>query len=297
MAGTHFRVKKLTAIETPYQGISDDDYKVEKRRLQLELLRIQKSIMRDGKRLVIVFEGRDAAGKGSTIKRFTENMIPSNFNVVALGIPTPKESKNWFRRYQQHFPEPGQIAFFDRSWYTRALIEPTMGYCTEAQYKYFMRKVLDWEHKQIEEGVMIVKYYLSIDQQAQLYRFESRLDNPLAYWKFSENDLKAREKWELFTRYKEQMFAHTSSEVSPWIVVNANKKREARLTAMLHLVRLAGRKKFEPLTGEDVTKTYSLKLGGVKFRGLTLQQLTVLEELKEQESYFIDLDDTNTKNT
>lgn len=297
MAGTHFRVKKLTAIETPYQGISDADYKVEKRRLQLELLRIQKKLMSEGKKLVIVFEGRDAAGKGSTIKRFAENLIPSNFKVVALGIPTPKESKYWFRRYEQNFPEPGHIAFFDRSWYTRALIEPTMGYCSEAQYKYFMRKVLDWEHRHIEQGVMIVKFYLSIDQDTQLYRFESRLDNPLAYWKFSENDLKAREKWAVFTRFKEQMFAHTSSELSPWNVVNANKKREARLTSMLHLVRLAGRKKFEPLTGEDVTKTYSLKLGGVKFRGLTLQQLTVLEELKEQESYFIDLDDTNNKKT
>lgn len=289
------RVKKLTAIETPYEGISDADYQVEKRRLQLELLRIQKRVMREGQRLVIVFEGRDAAGKGSTIKRFHENMIPSNFDVVALGIPTPKESKNWFRRYQQKFPEPGNIVFFDRSWYSRALIEPTMGYCTEAQYKYFMRKVKDWEHQHIDDGVIIVKYYLSIDQEAQLYRFESRLDNPLAYWKFSENDLKAREKWEVFTRFKEQMFAHTSSEKSPWIVINANKKRVARLTAMLHLVRLMGRKRYEPLTGEDVTKTYSLKLGGVKFRGLTLQQLTVLEELKEQESYFIDLDDKNEK--
>ncbi len=291
------RVKKLTAIETPYTGISEEDYQVEKRRLQVELLRIQKRIMQEGKRLVIVFEGRDAAGKGSTIKRFTENMIPSHFRVVALGIPTPKESRNWFARYRKHFPDPGQVVFFDRSWYTRALIEPTMGYCSESQYKYFMRKVLDWEHKQIDEGVMIIKFYLSIDQDTQLYRFEQRLESPLTYWKFSENDLKAREKWEVFTRFKEQMFAYTSSEKSPWIVVNANTKKEARLTSMLHLVRLVGRGRFEPLTGEDVTKTYSLKLGGVKFRGLTLQQLTLLEELKEQESYFIDLDDNTTKNS
>jgi len=291
------RVKKLTAIETPYAGVGEEDYQVEKRRLQVELLRIQKRVMQEGKRVVIVFEGRDAAGKGSAIKRFTENMIPSNFKVVALGIPTPKESRNWFARYKKHFPEPGQVVFFDRSWYTRALIEPTMGYCSESQYKYFMKKVLDWEHKQIDDGVLMIKFYLSIDQDTQLYRFESRLDNPLTYWKFSENDLKAREKWEVFTRFKEQMFAHTTSEKSPWVVVNANKKREARLTTMLHLVRLLGRKRFEPLTGEDVTKTYSLKLGGVKFRGLTLQQLTVLEELKEQESYFIDLEDNTTKNS
>jgi polyphosphate kinase 2 len=291
------RLKKLNAIETPYQGISEEDYQVEKRRLQVEILRIQKRLMQEGRRLAIAFEGRDAAGKGSTIKRFTENMIPANYRIVALGIPTPKESKNWFRRYHAHFPRAGEIVFFDRSWYTRALIEPTMGYCTEAQYKYFMRKVLDWEHKQIDNGLLLVKFYLSIDQDTQLIRFEDRLDNPLAYWKFSENDLKARSKWEVFTHFKEQMFAHTSSERAPWIVVNANKKREARLTTMLHLVRLLGRKRFEPLTGEDVTKTYSIKIGGVKFRGLTLRQLTVLEELKEQESYFIDLDDSVNNGT
>lgn len=289
-------LKNIAAVETPYAGVSEADYQVEKRRLQVELLRIQKRLMQEGRRLAIAFEGRDAAGKGSTIKRFMENMIPGNSRVVALGIPTPQESKNWFRRYQKHFPRPGEVVFFDRSWYTRALIEPTMGYCSESQYKYFMRKVLDWEHKHIEEGLLLVKFYLSIDKEAQLFRFENRLDSKLTYWKFSENDLKARDKWEVFTRFKEQMFTHTSSDKSPWIVVNANKKREARLTTMLHLVRLLGARKFEPLTGEDVTKTYSIKLGGVKFRGLTLRQLTVLEELKEQESYFIDLQDQPDKN-
>lgn len=285
----HF--KRITAIETPYTGVSEADYQIEKRRLQLELLRIQKRLSSKGNKLIVVFEGRDAAGKGSTIKRFTENMIPANYSVIAPGIPTKKESKAWFRRYEKYFPQSGQITFFDRSWYSRALIEPTMGYCTESQYKYFMKKVLGWEHKLIDDGILLVKFYLSIDKETQLFRFENRLDDPLAYWKFSENDLKARDKWEVFTRFKEQMFSHTSSKRSPWIVVNANKKREARLTTMLHLVRLLGCKKFEPLIGEDVTKTYSIKLGGVKFRGLTLRQLSVLEELKEQEDYFIDLQD------
>ncbi|MDX1736191.1 MAG: polyphosphate kinase 2, partial [Halioglobus sp.] len=150
-------VKKVVAIETPYQGISEADYQVEKRRLQVEMLRIQKRLMHEGKRLAIVFEGRDAAGKGSTIKRFTENMIPANYRVVELGIPTPQESKNWFRRYQKHFPRAGEVVFFDRSWYTRAMIEPTMGYCSESQYKYFMKKVLDWEHEHIEQGLLLVK--------------------------------------------------------------------------------------------------------------------------------------------
>lgn len=284
-------LKRITAIETPYSGVSEEDYQIEKRRLQLELLRIQRRLSQDGNKLIVVFEGRDAAGKGSTIKRFTENMIPANYSVKAFGIPTEKESKNWFRRYQQHFPKPGHVTFFDRSWYSRALIEPTMSYCTESQYKYFMKKVLAWEHKLIDDGFLLVKFYLSIDKETQLIRFENRLDNPLAYWKFSENDLKARDKWEVFTWFKEQMLSYTSSKKSPWIVVNSNRKKEARLTAMLHLVRLLGRKKFEPLTGEDVSKTYSIKLGGVKFRALTLRQLSVLEELKEQEEYFIDLSD------
>jgi len=292
----NIHIKKVITIDTPYKGISDDDYQVEKRRLQVELLKIQKRLMQEGRRLAIAVEGRDAAGKGSTIKRFIENMIPANYRVVALGIPTPKESKNWFRRYERHFPCAGEVVFFDRSWYTRALIEPTMGYCTEAQYKYFMRKVLEWEHKHIDDGLLLIKFYLSVDKENQLYRFEDRLNSPLTYWKFSENDLKARDKWEVFTRYKEQMFTHTSSEKSPWVMVSANKKREARLTAILHTVRLLGKGRFEPLTGEDVTKTYSIKLGGVKFRGLTLRQRTVLEELKEYENYFIDLDDSQPVN-
>lgn len=285
------KLKKIKSIETPYIGVSEADYQIEKRRLQVELLKIQQRVIKEDQRLVIVFEGRDAAGKGSTIKRFTENLMPNHFRVNALGVPTQKESKYWFRRYEKQFPRPGQIVFFDRSWYSRALIEPTMGYCTEKQYKYFMRKVLDWEHKLIDDGVLLTKFYLSIDKEAQLYRFEDRLSNPLTYWKFSENDLQARKKWELFTQYKEQMFNYTSSEKSPWVVVSANKKAEARLTSMLYLVRAFGNKSFVPLTGEDITKTHTIKVGGVKFRGLTLQQLAVLKDLKTQESLFVEIEE------
>ena len=284
------KLKKINAIETPYQDISEEDYQVEKRRLQVELLKIQQWLIKNEKRLAIVFEGRDAAGKGSTIKRFAENLMPTHFSIVALGIPTQTESKYWFRRYEKHFPEPGSITFFKRSWYNRALIEPTIGYCSEKQYKYFMRKVLSWEHKHMDNGLMLVKFYLSISQDTQLYRFEDRLNNPLTFWKFSENDLKARKNWETFTKYKEQMFHRTSSQRSPWVVVHGNKKREARLTCMLYLVRLFGNKEFTPLTGEDVTKTHSIKVGGVQFRGLTMRQLAVLEELVENEKIFVDID-------
>lgn len=285
------KLKKIKAIETPYKDISEKDYQIEKRRLQVEMLKIQQRVIRENLRVVLVFEGRDAAGKGSTIKRFIENMIPKNLEVIELGIPTAKESKNWFRRYEKHLPKPGHITFFDRSWYTRALIEPTMGYCNKSQYRYFMKKVLNWEHKLIDEGILLVKFYLSIAQDTQLYRFEDRLSNPLTYWKFSENDLKARKKWETFTLYKEQMFAHSSSVQSPWVVVNANIKREARLTSMLYMVRAFGNRDFVPLTGEDVTKTNSIKIAGVKFRGLSDQQLAVLQELKENEDKFISLDE------
>ena len=285
------KLKKIKTIETPYSSIDEDSYQTEKRRLQVELLKIQQRLVKTQQRLVIVFEGRDAAGKGSTIKRFTENLMPNYFKINALSIPSESESKFWFRRYERHFPKPGNIAFFDRSWYSRALIEPTMGYCSEARYKRFMKKVLDWEHRFIDEGLLLAKFYLSIDKETQLFRFEDRLSNPLTYWKFSENDLHARKKWEIFTRYKEQMFNHTSSEKSPWVVVNANSKKEARLTSMLYLVRAFGRRGFEPLTGEDVRLRHSIRVGGVKFRGLTFQQLAVLQELKEQEKLFVDLGD------
>lgn len=291
------KLKRIQAIETPYEGISEKDYQIEKRRLQVELLKIQQHVIRKGLRLAIVFEGRDTAGKGSTIKRFSEYLMPAHYKTVALGIPTPTESKYWFGRYQRHFPQKGQIVMFDRSWYTRAMTEPAMGYCSEKQYRYFMKKVLKWEHQHIDEGLLLVKFYLSISEDTQLIRFENRLSNPLTYWKFSSNDLKARKKWAVFTRYKEQMFAHTSSRQSPWVVVNANKKREARLTCLLHMVRLFNLTDFTPLTGEDVTRTHSIKVGGVKFRGLTPRQLAVLEELKEQESVFADLDKTLNENS
>lgn len=275
--------KNIRIIENPYQNISESEYQVEKRRLQVELLKIQQWLVRQKISLVVIFEGRDAAGKGSTIKRFTENLIPAHFSINALGVPTESESKYWFRRYESLFPKPGSIAFFDRSWYSRALIEPTMGYCSEKRYKRFMRKVLNWEHSHIEKGLLMVKFYLSVDQETQLIRFENRLSNPLTYWKFSENDLNARKKWALFTKYKNQMFEYTSSEKSPWVVVNANSKKQARLTSMLYLVRVFGRRKFEPLTGEDVRVSHSISVGGVKFGDLTLQQLAVLKELKDQE--------------
>jgi polyphosphate kinase len=276
------KVKLSKEVQSPYGNITGEMYEVEKARLQVELLNIQQKLIKRGGRLAILFEGRDAAGKGSTIQRFCEYLIPQHTKVIALGIPSPKESKYWFNRYASHLPLPGCITFFDRSWYSRALIEPTMGYCTESQYRYFMKKVLNWEEKLISEGLLLFKYYLSINEETQLVRFESRLTSPLTYWKFSENDLRARAKWTTFTRLKEQMLTHCSSSTSPWIVLNSNDKKEARLTAMLHLVLTLGNGSFEPLTGEPVTDNKSLSFNGVRFTELTPQQLAVLKDLRRQ---------------
>ena len=278
------KIRKITTIETPYAGIGEPEYQKEKRRLQIELLKIQQRVVKKGYRMAVVFEGRDAAGKGSTIKRFVENLMPHHLNVVDLGVPTESESKFWFKRYEEHFPKPGNVTFFDRSWYNRALIEPTMGYCTEKRYKYFMNKVLQWEHRHIDQGLLLTKFYLSVDRDTQLYRFEARLSDPLTYWKFSENDLFARKKWEVFTHFKEQMFKHASSKKSPWVVISSNKKREARLTAMLYMIRSYGGSSFKPLTGEDVQNKHSIRVGGVKFSELSLQQIAVLKNLRDAEN-------------
>ncbi len=280
------KLREIKAIETPYAGIDTIAYTNEKKRLQLELLNIQQRIIEEKRRLVVIFEGRDAAGKGSTIKRFTENLIPKHFKTVELGIPTNHESKNWFQRYERHFPNPGEITFFDRSWYTRALIEPTLHYCSNRQYQNFMNKVLTWEHNHIADGLILIKYYLSVDPETQLYRLENRINNPLSYWKISDTDIRARKEWHVFTEYKKQMFKHTSSKISPWVVINGNEKREARLTSMLYLVRKLAGKEYVPLTGDDIRANHSIRVNGVKFRGLTLQQFSILQELRDNKKTF-----------
>ncbi len=260
-----------------------DAYNIEKRRLQLELLKAQQRIVEEKKRVVITLDGRDAAGKGATIKRLIERLMPKFYHAIELGIPGKQDSRYWFRRYEQHFPVPGEITFFDRSWYNRALIEPTMGYCTEKQYIYFMSKVLKWEQKHIDKGMIMIKFYLSVNSETQLLRFHERLSDPLKFWKFSENDMHARNKWERFTNYKEQMFARTSSAKSPWVVVNANHAFEARLTCMLHIIRTLGKTDFVPLTGEDVRKTYTIDINGVPFKGLNDMQYATLQELSRNQ--------------
>ena len=211
-------------------------YESEKYQIQVELLKLQEWVVKNNKKVAIVFEGRDSAGKGSTIKRFTEYLNPRGFKVVALGLPTDEEKKNWFGRYEKHLPKPGEIVFFDRSWYNRAVVEPAMGYCTEEQYADFMNKVIPWEENLIKEGVILIKFWFSISKEKQIKRFELRQQSPLKYWKFSPNDAKVLDKWEIIGNYKNQMFSKTSSRQSPWVIINSNDKKIGRLNAMRYVI-------------------------------------------------------------
>jgi len=204
--------------------------------LQVDLLRMQEWVQKNGKKVAIVFEGRDAAGKGSTIKRFIERLKPSGVRVVALGIPTEEEKNNWFARYEKYLPKAGEIVFFDRSWYNRAVVEPAMGYTTEERYRDFMENVNEWESNIIESGTVLIKLWFSITKEKQLLRFKLRQDSPLKYWKFSPNDLKSMSKWDIITMYKEQMFSKTSTDKSPWVIINSNDKKVARLNAMRYVL-------------------------------------------------------------
>lgn len=209
------------------------EYEAEKYQIQVELLKLQEWVVANKKRVAIVFEGRDSAGKGSTIKRFVEYLNPKGFRVVALGVPTPEEKENWFARYEAHMPKEGEIVFFDRSWYNRAVVEPAMGYCTEEQYRSFMDNVLKWEEKMIKkQGLILIKFWFSITKEKQIKRFDLRQQSPLKYWKFSPNDAKVVDKWDIIGQYKNQMFNNTASRTSPWVIINSNDKKIGRLNAM-----------------------------------------------------------------
>lgn len=218
--------------------ISRNVYEKEKFDIQVELLKLQEWVRENKKKIAIVFEGRDTSGKGSTIKRFIEYLDPKGFRIVALGVPTEEEKNNWFARYENHMPKPGEIVFFDRSWHNRSIVEPAMGYCTEKQYKDFMESVNDWEESLIDDGIILVKFWFSITKEKQQKRFELRQKSPLKYWKFSPNDAKVVDKWDLITYYKNQMFNHNSTSKCPWVVLNSNDKRIARLNAMRYVLSI-----------------------------------------------------------
>lgn len=201
--------------------------------LQAEMVDFQKWIQKEDKKIAIIFEGRDASGKGGTIRRFAEHLNPRAMRIVALNKPTEVEQKQWyFNRYIKKLPNAGEIVFFDRSWYNRAVVEPVMGFCTPEQYERFMNQVPEFEHMLYESDTKIIKFWFSVTIEEQKKRFASRLSNPLKKWKFSPVDQKSQDLWEEYSYYKNQMFARTHHAFCPWIIVKSDDKRRARIESM-----------------------------------------------------------------
>ena len=271
---------------TEYSELTNSQYRKEKRRLQIELLKLQEWTIDSNQRIAILLEGRDAAGKGSTIQRFIENLMPKATKIVELGVPNKKQEKNWFKTWEKRLPKKGTITFFDRSWYSRALIQPAMGYCSENQYKYFMKKVNNWENTLIEKGLKLIKIYLSISKENQKLRFQFRKDHDLKYWKLSTNDWKAHKNWQLLTDYKEQMFEQTSTETAPWVVINSDNKMIARLNAIRYVlsdIEYPNRKNLKPKKWSKESPVYNISLFNTQFNNLNREQYELLNRLKGNE--------------
>ncbi len=281
------RQKNMIEFDIPnYRRIDSKLYDKEKRKLLIELVKLQNWIIQEKKKIAVVFEGRDTAGKTGSISVLSKYLIPKHCRLVKLGIPTARESKNWFQRYEKQLPDVGELVFFDRSWYTRALVESTMGYCTKGQYKSFMKKVVPWEKKLRENGTEILKFYLSIEKGTQKMRIEKRKNSPLVYWKISENDLKGLDRWDIFTLYKEQMFKNTSYSEAPWIVLNANDKKIAVLHALRYILGrfdYPDKKLPKPKVWTENINDYSLKINKVPFDNLSYQQYKVLKVMADAE--------------
>ena len=232
---------------TLYHSIENDPEYIN---LQTELIKLQYDIIEKRERLLIIFEGRDSAGKGGAIMRFIRFLNPRFYRVVALTKPTDIERRQWyFQRYIENLPNPGEMVFFDRSWYNRAVVEPVMGFCTEQQYKLFLKQVVSLENMLVEDGLKIVKLWFSIDHEEQKKRLEERKINPLIQWKLSTVDIQAQLKWDDYTHYKNEMFKHTGTPQSPWISIKGNNKDYARKEAMRYVLNTLSYKN-KGITGE-----------------------------------------------
>ena len=228
------------------------EYEAEKQRLQIELLKVQSWVKETGQRVVMLFEGRDAAGKGGTIKRFTEHLTPRGARVVALEKPSEQERGQWyFQRYIEHLPTYGEMVFFDRSWYNRAGVEKVMGFCSPAEYLEFLREAPEFERMLARSGIRLYKFWFSVSREEQLRRFNSRRNDPLKHWKLSPIDLQSLDKWDAYTEAKETMFFHTDTADSPWIVIKSDDKKRARLNCMRHVLSTL------PYPGKDPRVAYA----------------------------------------
>ncbi len=219
--------------------ISNKVYEKELAKLQVELVKLQEWIKQKGLKVVVIFEGRDAAGKGGTIKRITQSLNPRICRVVALGTPTEREKTQWyFQRYVAHLPAAGEMVLFDRSWYNRGGVERVMGFCTEEEYREFLRSCPEFERMLVRSGIILIKYWFSVRDDEQERRFQERIKNPVKRWKLSPMDLESRDKWEDYSRAKDELFAHTDLKQAPWYGVEADVKKHARLNCISHLLSL-----------------------------------------------------------
>jgi len=229
-------VKQVKSSESNYPydiKIGRDDYEAMKRELQIEILKMQKWVKENDKRIVMLFEGRDAAGKGGTIKRVMEHLNPRGARVVALDKPNEREKGQWyFQRYLQHLPTEGEMVLFDRSWYNRAGVERVMGFATPQQYTQFMHQVPEVERMLVADGVILMKFWFSVGRKEQLRRFSARKTDPLKQWKLSPMDLASLDRWDEYTKAKEDMFFYTNTNECPWTVIKSNDKKRARLACM-----------------------------------------------------------------
>ncbi|WP_115717701.1 polyphosphate kinase 2 [Gallaecimonas mangrovi] len=217
--------------------MNKEKYLAELERLQIELVKLQQWIQQQKLRVVVLFEGRDAAGKGGIIKTITAHLNPRHVKTVALGVPTEREENQWyFQRYVPHLPAAGEMVLFDRSWYNRAGVEKVMGFCSHDQYQRFMSACPTFEKLLVDDGIIVIKYWLNVSPEEQQRRFQSRLDNPLKRWKFSEMDLEGRERWQAYSKARDTMLDSTDTEHCPWFIVDANNKKKARLNCIRHLL-------------------------------------------------------------
>jgi polyphosphate kinase 2 len=248
VAAQNGKDQHLTA-ETP-QKLKTSFYEEELAKLQIELVKLQEWIKYKGLKVVVVFEGRDAAGKGGVIKTITQSLNPRICRVVALGTPTEREKTQWyFQRYVAQLPAAGEMVLFDRSWYNRAGVERVMGFCSEDEYREFLRSCPEFERMLVRSGIILIKYWFSVSDEEQERRFQARINDPTKRWKLSPMDLQSRSKWVEYSKAKDEMFAHTDIKQAPWYVVNADNKKRARLNCIRHLLSVVP---YEDLTPEPI---------------------------------------------
>ncbi|WP_139958179.1 polyphosphate kinase 2 [Flavicella sediminum] len=227
--------KKVISIDRSLRIVG---YVKRLKKLQVELIKMQTSVIENNERVIVIFEGRDAAGKGGAIRRITERINPRHFRIIALPKPTKEEQTQWyFQRYIRKFPKAGEIVFFDRSWYNRAVVEPVNGFCTKEEYECFMNQVNDFERMITQSGIKLVKIYMSITKKEQERRFEEIQKNPLKQWKMTDVDKKAQELWDDYTCYKTKMFENVNEDSVPWKIINANRKTMARMNSIEYLLK------------------------------------------------------------